>query len=79
MHHGRDQTEDQQPGGMAVPRPPHCRHCWSDCGGDCLLPGEAGDAGLCIHKPSTGLPWPDRCRLMRTRRFWRRVFWGVYS
>jgi hypothetical protein len=26
----------------------HCRHCFGDCGGGCLLPG---GGGLCIHKP----------------------------
>ena len=23
----------------------HCRHCWGDCLGECLL----GDTGMCIH------------------------------
>jgi hypothetical protein len=26
-------------GGMSMPRARHCRHCWGDCAGDCLLPG----------------------------------------
>ena len=25
----------------------HCRHCWGDCDGDCLLPGGSGG---CIHR-----------------------------
>jgi hypothetical protein len=29
---------------MAVPR--HCRHCWGNCAGDCLI---AGQEELCIH------------------------------
>jgi len=54
--------------GSQVPQTRHCKHCWGDCPGDCLLPGEQG---LCIHIISLGPPlryWP---RLMLTRRFWR--------
>jgi hypothetical protein len=27
----------------------HCRHCWGDCPGDCLL----DDTGMCIHNANT--------------------------
>lgn len=52
----------------------HCRHCWGDCRGECLIPG---DLGLCIHKPSPRLSFRERMLLLGQRRFWRRVFWGV--
>jgi hypothetical protein len=54
----------------------HCRHCWGDCPGDCLMPGEMG---LCIHKPNRRLTNHERMLLLVDRRFWRRVFWGVRS
>jgi hypothetical protein len=57
----------------------HCRHCWGDCAGDCLLPGPAGAAGLCIHQPNPSLPWPVRFRLLTTRQFWRRFFLGTHT
>jgi hypothetical protein len=60
---------------MSVTR--HCRHCWGNCAGECLLPGAAGDAGLCIHRPNPPLSWPDRFRMLTTRGFWRRFFWGM--
>lgn len=62
-----------------VTRPRHCRHCWGDCPGDCLLPGPAGDAGLCIHRPNPRLSWPDRLRLVTVPGFWHRFFWGDHS
>jgi hypothetical protein len=46
----------------------HCKHCWGDCLGTCLLPG---DEGRCIHNISQGPPLRDWPRLMRTRSFWR--------
>lgn len=52
----------------------HCRHCLGNCNGTCLL---YGGSGLCIHNPIRRQPlraWP---RLVRSRRFWRRIFWGV--
>jgi hypothetical protein len=52
----------------------HCRHCWGDCPGDCLLPG---DQGLCIHRYSPRLTFRERLRAAATRRFWHRVFWGA--
>jgi hypothetical protein len=52
----------------------HCRHCWGGCPGDCLLPG---DTGLCIHNPVPAMPFRDRVRLVGSRRFWRRLFWGI--
>jgi hypothetical protein len=39
---------------MAVVR--HCRHCWGDCSGGCLL----DDDGMCIHNAYV--------RLVRRRR-----------
>ena len=52
----------------------HCRHCYGDCGGGCLLPGGGGG---CIHKPVPKRTVGERLTLLRTKRFWRRVFWGV--
>jgi hypothetical protein len=57
----------------------HCRHCWGDCAGDCLFPGAAGDAGLCIHRPHPRLPWRDRVRLLAAWSFWRRFLWGTHA
>jgi hypothetical protein len=50
----------------------HCRHCWGDCDGDCLLPG---DTGACIHGWALRLPFRQRVRLGLTR-FWRGMFPG---
>jgi hypothetical protein len=50
----------------------HCKHCWGDCPGDCLLPGVEG---RCIHKTSSGPPLRDWPRVMITRRFWRWFLW----
>lgn len=55
----------------------HCRHCWGDCGSTCLLPGELGQQGLCIHKPLPRRPPREWLRVMGTRRFWRGLFLGV--
>jgi hypothetical protein len=52
----------------------HCRHCWGDCGGRCLVPGLDG----CIHQIPK-LPLRARLRATRTRRFWRRVLFGVHE
>jgi hypothetical protein len=57
-----------------MPGAGHCRHCYGDCGGGCLLPG---GGGLCIHMPAPKLTAGRRLALLRTRRFWRRVFRGV--
>jgi hypothetical protein len=57
-----------------MPTPRHCRHCFGDCGGVCLLPGTDG---LCIHHPVRRLSWGEWVRALRTRALWRRVFWGV--
>jgi hypothetical protein len=32
-----------------MPAARHCRHCYGDCPGTCLLPGTGG---LCIHQPA---------------------------
>ena len=52
----------------------HCRHCFGDCGGECLLPG---GGGVCIHKPVPKRTLSERLALLRTRRFWSRVFRGA--
>jgi len=57
-----------------MPAAAHCRHCYGDCSGGCLLPG---GEGRCIHKPVPKRPAGERLTLLGTKRFWRRVFWGV--
>jgi hypothetical protein len=52
----------------------HCRHCPGDCGGDCL---RAGGPGRCIHGWNERPPRQFRPRLVLTRSFWHRVFWGI--
>jgi hypothetical protein len=39
-----------------------------------MLPGETG---LCIHDSALKLTFRERLLLLGSRRFWRRVFWGV--
>jgi hypothetical protein len=56
-----------------MPSAGHCRHCYGNCSGNCLLPG---GGGLCIHRPALRLTVRQRLALVRTRGFWRRVFWG---
>jgi hypothetical protein len=56
-----------------MPTASHCRHCYGDCDGKCLIPGAGG---LCIHKSSAKLTVVQRLALLRTGGFWRRVFWG---
>jgi hypothetical protein len=51
----------------------HCSHCWGDCPGNCLLPGLAGEQGLCIHQPVPSRTLRERLRLLQTGRFWRRL------
>jgi hypothetical protein len=51
----------------------HCRHCLGNCSGDCLL----GDSGRCIHEWNRKPSQLPRWQLLLTRRWWRRVFWGV--
>lgn len=41
----------------------HCRHCYGDCTGDCVLPGQDG---YCIHR-MPGLSFRQRILLMVTR------------
>jgi len=50
----------------------HCRHCWGDCRGECLL----DETGICIHGANSSLPWPMRARSVLSRRWWRRILWG---
>jgi len=57
-----------------MPTVGHCRHCYGDCVGTCLLPG---DQGLCLHKPTPRLTFRERVALLGNRRFWHRAFWGV--
>jgi hypothetical protein len=52
----------------------HCRHCYGNCDGKCLLPGTEG---LCIHSPVPRRSARDRVAVMRTRRFWRRLLAGT--
>ncbi len=52
----------------------HCRHCAGACAGDCLMPGSER---ACIHRSAMSLTAGQRLALLRTRAFWRRVFWGV--
>ena len=54
-----------------MPRTLHCKHCWGNCRGTCLLPG---GAGMCIHTVTPGPPVRDWPRLVGTRRFWRWFF-----
>jgi hypothetical protein len=61
-----------------MPAGRHCKHCWTDCDGTCLLPGAAGEAGLCIHKPIPKLPFRQRAMLLGQRRFWHRVLTGTW-
>jgi hypothetical protein len=56
-----------------MPSVRHCRHCFGDCPGDCLLPG---DQGLCIHNPRVRRSARERLLVLRTRRFWHRVLFG---
>lgn len=55
-----------------MPEVRHCRHCWGDCPGDCLV----GESGICIHGWNGKRP-PFRWQLLLNRRWWRRVFWGT--
>jgi hypothetical protein len=57
-----------------MPAARHCRHCYGDCPGTCLLPGTGG---LCIHQPAPKLTPGQRLALLRTRRFWHRVLHGT--
>jgi hypothetical protein len=56
-----------------MPTSRHCRHCYGDCGGACLLPG---DQGLCIHSPAPRRGMRSWLSLMGTRSFWRRLLTG---
>jgi hypothetical protein len=62
-------------GGVGPSVTRHCRHCWGNCPGNCLVPGQPG---ACIHAPAK-LPLSTRVMLLGSRRFWRRVFWGVWG
>jgi hypothetical protein len=52
----------------------HCRHCWGDCVGTCLLPG---DQGMCIHNPYPKLTFRQRVAGLAKGRFWQRVLRGL--
>jgi hypothetical protein len=45
----------------------HCRHCWGDCPGDCLV----DDKGMCIHKLHGG--WAKRRRPRVLSSAWLRM------
>ena len=53
----------------------HCRHCWGDCLGDCVL----GDTGLCIHDWHRMATRRMQARWLLSRKWWQRVFWGIGS
>jgi hypothetical protein len=46
----------------------HCRHCWGDCPGGCLL----DDTGPCIHNENAKMMKQLRARQLRGRA-WLRV------
>jgi hypothetical protein len=49
----------------------HCRHCWGNCLGDCIM----DDTGRCIHEISRRAPWRLRMRyLLSGERRRRRLF-----
>jgi hypothetical protein len=52
----------------------HCRHCWGNCPGDCLME----DMGMCIHDPNSPFRGTRgiRARRLLSRRWWRRVLSG---
>jgi hypothetical protein len=56
-----------------MPPTRHCRHCLGDCPGDCLY----GDSGLCIHGWDKRPPRQFTLRMLLTRGWWQRVFWGI--
>jgi hypothetical protein len=49
----------------------HCRHCLGDCPGDCLF-----EDGQCIHGWNGKRPAAVTWRVLATRRWWHRLFWG---
>jgi hypothetical protein len=53
----------------------HCRHCFGDCDGGCLIPG---GGGLCIHQPRPRRPLREYLPLLRTRGLWRRWLKGIW-
>ena len=44
----------------------HCRHCWGDCLGDCLL----DDTGLCIHNVKSKMMRQQRRRRLLLSPMW---------
>ena len=44
----------------------HCRHCWGDCPGECLI----GQPGRCIHGWNGKHPRQFRWQLLLTRNWW---------
>ena len=47
----------------------HCRHCWGDCLGDCLL----DDTGLCIHNVNARMIRQARARRRLLSPAWLRM------
>lgn len=64
---------EESPQERRIAKARHCRHCLGDCPGDCLM----GESGRCIHgwheKPPSRFQW----QWLLTRKWWRRLFWGV--
>jgi hypothetical protein len=53
----------------------HCRHCWGDCPGGCLL----DDTGTCIHNVDTKMMRQARARRRPLSPAWwlRMLFRGT--
>jgi hypothetical protein len=51
----------------------HCRHCWGDCLGDCLL----DDTDLCIHNVDSRMMSQLRRRRLRNPMWLLRLFRGA--
>ena len=51
----------------------HCRHCWGDCLGDCLL----DDTGTCLHNVHTRKMRQTRARRLLSPAWLRMLFRGA--
>ena len=51
----------------------HCRHCWGNCLGDCVLDYSAG---MCIHGRDGAKRMRMQPQWLVNRRWWRWVLWG---
>ena len=52
----------------------HCRHCWGDCLGGCLLDD---DTGLCIHNENSRVMRQLRRRRLQSPIWLLRLFRGA--